>query len=202
MSEVIQLSDEWFALRAGKFTASKFKDLMEKETTAAHQNVVWGAAVERMTGLKMDSYCSPAMQRGIDLEPQARRAYEDFIMAPVTEVGIVIHPELDYVSCSPDGLIPGGMVEIKCMNVVNHGKALFSGQHAKDYKWQLQGQMMCCQKNWVDIVGFHPEYPPELRLAITRVERDEKMISELEARCISANEEVEKIVEQLKEKMK
>lgn len=201
MSSVVQLSPEWFALRAGKLTASNFKSLKAEKTTAAYQNLIWGCAVERMTGEKLDSYCSPAMQRGIDLEADARVAYENHVFATVEEIGIVIHPELDYVSCSPDGLVLDGLVELKCLNAANHGKALVKNQHAKDYKHQCQGQMWVCDKPWCDIVSYHPEFADGLQLAVCRVERDEEIIESLEVACIAANDEINEIIKQL-EKMK
>jgi putative phage-type endonuclease len=207
MTEVIQGSDEWFALRAGKLTASRFKDLMSKgrgsAPSAGRTNLVWDCAIERMTGRKMDSFTTAAMIRGQDLEPEARQAYEDQNFVTVEEVGFVLHPEHDFVSCSPDGYLGDiGLIEIKCPNAANHGKGLLNGQHAVDYKWQVQGQMWVCERAWCDMVSYHPEFPENLRLAIVRVERDEEMIEQLQEQCLQADLEINAIIEQLKEKMK
>lgn len=190
-----QGSEEWLALRAGKFTASRFSDMMAKlksgKPAQARENLIWDLVVERMTGRKMDSFQTAWMERGILLEGDARRAYEDENLVLVEEVPIVFHPMLDYVSCSPDGLVgDDGLVEIKCLTAANHGRALQKGQHARDYFWQVQGQMWITERAWCDVAAYHPDFPERFRLATVRVDRDEKAIAELEAECIAANEEV------------
>lgn len=202
MNNIIQGSPEWFALRAGKFTASKFSDLMATlrngNPAQSRENLIWDVAVERMTGRKMDSFQSGWMARGIELEPEARSQYEVANMTTVEEVGIVIHPAYPYVSCSPDGLVgDDGLVEIKCLTAANHGKALLHGKHADDYQWQVQGQMWITGRSWCDVVAYHPDFPIELQLATVRVERSDGLIADLEESCIKANEEVEKVIAQL-----
>ena len=56
-----------------------------------------------------------------------------------------------------------------------------------------------CEKAWCDATSYDPRYPQGLQLAITRVERDEKAIAELEAACIEANEEVNAMVSELQQ---
>jgi putative phage-type endonuclease len=190
-----QGSEEWQALRAGKFTASRFSDLMAKlkdgRPAQARENLIWELVVERMTGQKMQSFQSQWMERGILLESDARLAYENEMLVSVDEVPIVIHPTLDYVSCSPDGYVGDtGLLEIKCLTAANHGKALKFGTHAKEYALQVQGQMWITGRAWCDVVAYHPEFPERFRLAAVRVNRDENTIAELEAECIAANDEV------------
>lgn len=197
-----QRSEEWFSLRAGKFTGSRFADLMARTKSgpsAVRDNLIATLAVERITGTCVETYSNAAMQRGTELEPEARAAYEAHIGDLVLEVAWVQHPGLNFVGVSPDGLVgEDGLLEVKCPSAMaKHLGALRSGQHAVEYKWQLQGQMFVTGRQWVDAVSYDPRWPADMRLAITRVCRDEKAIEELEHACLLGNAEVEAIVKEL-----
>jgi putative phage-type endonuclease len=199
-----QGSPEWLAARAGKFSGSRFASVMARirngSPAAAYHNLIAELAVERIIGTCVETYCNAAMQRGLDLEPEARRAYEDRNLCAVDEVAFIRHPEYDFVSCSPDGMVDSsGMVEIKCpAAAAKHLDALLKGSHAVEYKWQLQGQLWVAQREWVDAVSYDPRYPEGAQLAIKRIERDEAAIKDLEAACIEANERVQEAVEQIR----
>ena len=198
---MIQGSDEWLALRCGKFTASRFSDLMARTKTgpsASRANLIALLAVERLTGKPAETYQNAAMARGTELEPEARIAYEQRIGTLVEESAFVVHPSLPYVGMSPDGMVgDDGLIEIKCPGAAKHIEALRRGAHAVDYRWQIQGQMWVSGRKWCDAVSYHPDFPEHLRLAITRVERDEIAIGELEKACIEAEAEVCAIVDEL-----
>jgi putative phage-type endonuclease len=197
-----QRSEEWFAMRAGKFTASRFADLMaatRSGTSTSRANLIATLAVERITGTCVETYSNGAMQRGTDLEPEARSAYETHAGVLVDEVAFVVHPTLPNVGVSPDGMVgPDGLVELKCpAAMAKHLAALRTGDHAKEYRWQLQGQLWVTGRQWVDAVSYDPRWPEHLQLAVVRVTRDEKAIAELEAACIAADAEVAALVEEL-----
>jgi len=202
-----QRTAEWFEKRAGKFTGSRFKSLMamtKSGPSTSRKNLITTLAVERITGTCMETYCNAAMQRGIDLEPLAREAYEDANMVAVEEVAFIQHPKYDFVSCSPDGMVgDDGMVEFKCPSAQDkHLQALLTGAHTVEYKWQLQGQLWVAGRSWVDAVSWDPRFPVGAQGATYRIERDEDMITKLEEACITADKEVEEIVQKLKLKMK
>ena len=197
-----QRDSAWFTARAGRFTASRFADLMattKSGPSTSRKNLIVQIAIERITGTTEDSYTNAAMQRGIDLEPEARMVYELTTGNVVEQVDFIQHPSLSFVGVSPDGLIgDDGMTEIKCPSAMSkHLDALRNGAHAVEYKWQIQGQLWVAEREWNDAVSYDPRFPEGKRLAIKRVWRDEKMIEQLEAECIAANEEVEQIVKEL-----
>lgn len=203
---LLQGSDEWLRARAGKFTASRASDLMAKTRSGAstsRANLLALLAVERITGQCVETYTNGAMQRGTELEPEARAAYEAHAGSLCEEVGIVVHPELDYVTCSPDGLVgDDGLLEIKCPQAMaKHLEALRSGSHAVEYRWQVQHQMMVTGRAWCDVVSYDPRWPEGLQLAITRVERDESAIEDLRAECEKAERELQRIVDELRERL-
>lgn len=192
------------AARCGRLTGSRFADVMnvikDGSPGANRRNLVTLLAVERLTRATVETFQNDAMRRGTELEPEARAAFEAHTGELVEVVGFIPHPVLDYVGVSPDGLLgDDGMVEFKCpANMAKHLEALRSNEHAKEYRWQLVGQLWVAEREWVDAVSYDPRFPEHLRLAICRVHRDEKAIKELAAECEKANDEIEAILSDLK----
>ena len=201
-----QRDDNWFRARAGKFTGSRFSELMAKTNngpSASRKNLITRLAIERLIGTCVETYSNFAMQRGIELEPEAIKAYEDENLVAVERVDFVDHPDFDFIGCSPDGFVgDDGLVEVKCpVAEAKHYEALRFGAHAVEYKWQLQGQLWVTDRAWVDAVSYDPRFSG-LELAITRVERDEAAIEELQAECIAAQDEVTEQLEWFTERRK
>lgn len=198
-----QGTPEWFAARCGKFTGSRFAELMaitKSGPSASRANLITTLALERLTGQPEQTYENDAMRRGKELEPIARGAYEAHTGDLVTEVGFIQHKDLSFVGVSPDGLLDDeGMVELKCpASQAKHLAYLRESAHALEYRWQVQGQLWVAGREWCDVTSFDPRFPDGLQLAIHRVNRDERAIKELHAACIKANEEVEAIVTDLR----
>jgi len=191
----MQGDSEWIQQRLGLLTASRFADLMAKTKTgpsASRKNLITRLTIERLTGCYMQTYQNDAMTRGIELEAEARKAYEDHQLVAVEQVDYIPHPDYWFVGCSPDGLVgTDGLVEIKSPSAeAKHYEALRYGSHAVEYKWQILGQLWVTGREWNDAVSYDPRFVGH-ELAIVRVYRDEKAITELEKECIAANEEIE-----------
>lgn len=181
-----QRSDEWFAARLGKVTASRIADVLMKTTTAGYQNYLSQLTCERLTGVVAETFTSTAVQHGTDTEPQARAFYEMETGAKVSEVGFIDHPKLPMAGASPDGLVGlGGLVEIKCPQPTNHIKALLGGAIARNYTLQMQWQMACTGRVWCDFVSFCPSLPLDMQLHVQRVAYDPAKIVEI-SNAISA----------------
>lgn len=201
---MIQGTQEWLSLRAGKFTGSRFADLMavtKSGPSASRANLIATLALERLTGEPEATFQNDAMRRGSELEPLARGAYEAHTGELVTCVAFLVHPSLPRCGVSPDGLLgDDGMIEIKCpASQAKHLAALRNGDHAHEYRWQIQGQLWVAQRKWCDAVSYDPRFPDGLQLAIVRVQRDEKAINELELACIKADAEVDALVSELQQ---
>lgn len=179
-----QRSDEWFAARIGKVTASRVADLMAKTRSgpsASRANYMAELICERLTGQRQEGFTSAAMQWGTDTEPQARAAYEFMTDAVVVETGLCLHPKEPEFGASPDGLVGDvGLLEIKCPNSAAHIETLLSGEAPSKYMPQMQAQMACTGRAWCDFVSFDPRLPADMQLFIKRVHRDEAFISTME----------------------
>lgn len=181
-----QRSDDWFTARLGKVTASKVKDVMAKgragAPSATRKNYMMRLLCERLTGRRDEGFTSVAMQRGTDLEPVARSAYEVGAGVMTVETGLILHPSIEGFGASPDGLVgSSGMLEIKCPNTAQHIAVIQSGAHDPQYEWQMLAQMACAGKDWVDFVSFDDRLPEPLQYACFRFHRDEERIRDMEA---------------------
>ena len=99
---------------------------------------------------------------------------------------------------SPDGLVgEDGLVEIKCPNTSTHIATLMADKAPSGYMAQMQWQMACTGRAWVDFVSFDPRMPEDMQLFIKRVPRDEKLIAEYEAEVVKFLAEVQETVDKL-----
>jgi len=200
-----QGSEEWFQQRLGKITASRVSDVMAKTRSgpaASRKNYMMELLCQRLTGQREEGYTNAAMQRGIDLEPVARSAYEIHSGLDVAESGFVLHPDYEFIGASPDGLVDGcGLIEIKCPNTAQHVACLRSGEPDKKYWWQMQCQMACTVRDWCHFVSFDDRLPEELQLFVANVKRDEQAISEMIDECLEFSGELESLIKELTIKM-
>jgi len=196
-----QGTPEWFAQRLGKVTASRVADIIAKTKTgvaASRGNYLAQLVAERLTGQAADSFKSGAMQHGTETEPMARMAYETETGQMVTEVAMIQHPKIEMAGASPDGIVgEDGLVEIKCPNTSTHIATLMADKAPSGYMAQMQWQMACTGRAWVDFVSFDPRMPEDMQLFIKRVPRDENLIAEYEAEVIKFLAEVQETVDKL-----
>ena len=187
-----QGTDEWFAARLGKVTASRAADVMTKKGSAARANLSAQLVLERLTNTKGDSFSSAAMQWGVDQEPFARAAYEAHSGVWVDTVGFVQHPTIERAGASPDGLVGhDGLVEIKCPNTATMIDTLLTGKVPSNYATQMQMQMACTGRAWCDYAVFDSRMPVKAQLFVKRVQRDQKFIDDLNKEIIAFLAEVE-----------
>jgi hypothetical protein len=145
--DLIQSTADWRLARVGSLGASRIHDVVScirSGRAASRASVLADLVCERLTGLPTEVYVTPAMQRGSELEPEARAAYELQRDVEVELVGLVRHPAIVGSHCSPDGLVgQSGLVEIKCPATRAHLAALLSGNVQERYADQCQWQMAC-----------------------------------------------------------
>lgn len=193
-----QRSDEWFAARIGKVTASRVADIIAKTKSGystSRTNYMAELVAERLTGFKGESYQNAAMQWGTLTEPVARAAYESATGVLVSETGFVPHPRIDQSGASPDGLVNNdGLIEIKCPFTATHLDFLIGDEIPEKYIIQMQWQMACTERMWCDYVSFDPRLPDRMKIKIKRVMRDATLISTLET-------EVQKFLAELSNKV-
>lgn len=203
MDNMEQRTDDWYAARLGKVTASSLYKVLAKTKTgygADRGNYMTQLVLERVTNSKADSYMNASMQWGVDQEPFARAAYEAATGVMVDEIGFVPHPTIEMAGASPDGLVGAdGMVEIKCPDSKTALECWLSENPVEGkYFAQMQWQMRCADRAWCDYVVFDPRMPLKAQLFVKRVERDDAWLETTEAEVIKFLAEVDAKVAALK----
>ena len=196
-----QRTNEWFAARLGKVTASRIADVTAKTKTgwgAGRKNYMAELVAERLTGTRNEGFTNAAMQWGTDTEPDAVAAYEFYQCATVEPVGFVDHPAISMTGASPDGLVgDDGLIEIKCPNTSTHLDTILTGNIDGKYIKQMQWQMACTGRKWCDFASYDPRLPEHLRLWTNRVSRDDAMITDLETMVRDFLSELETLIDKL-----
>lgn len=212
-----QRSDEWFAERAGKITASRMADVMtERErgefksgprkgqpkpqpknlTDYAHQ-----LAAERLTGLPRKQVKAAALTWGREVEPAAMAAYQAETGEIVEACGFIAHPEFDFIGASPDFLVGNeGGGEIKSPESAEiHLETLLNGLPSEHIA-QIQAGLWVTGRQWWDFVSYHPSFADQHRLYIQRVQRDEAYINGMQEACLLLEADVKNIINELNRK--
>jgi putative phage-type endonuclease len=200
-----QRTEEWFAARLGKVTASRVADVLAKiksGESASRKNYKMELVVQRLTGKAGESFTNAAMEWGTEQEPFARMAYEAHTGTFVKEEGFVDHPTIEGFGCSPDGIVGEGLIEIKCPNTANHIETVLENKAPSKYIPQMQCQMACTGAKFCDFVSFDPRLPEDLQLFVVRVERDQEYIDSMEVEVKQFLSEVLDLFNQLKARQK
>lgn len=201
-ADIIQGSPEWFDIKRAKVGASKIADMMSKgrgnAESAGRRNLKAKLICERLTGKTEETYTNAAMQWGVDNEEPAREVYEYKCDTEVDQVGFVDHPSIEYAGMSPDGLVgKDGLLEIKCPNTATHIDYMLAGVMPSEYVKQVQFQMACSGRLWCDFMSYDPRLGPDLQTFIVRVERDDELISQIEAEVVRLNLDIAQTIEKL-----
>ena len=198
---IVQGSPEWLAIRCGKVTASRVSDVVAETKSgwgASRANYMAELIAERLTGVPAERYRNAIMDRGTELEPEARSAYCFHANVDVREVGFIYHPTIHQSGCSPDGCIgDDGLVEIKCPNTANAIDTLLGEPIKKSYLFQIQWQMTCTGRKWCDFVSYDPRLPGSMCLFVRRVQRDNTIIADLEKKVVEFLAEIDAKVAEL-----
>jgi hypothetical protein len=174
----------WLEARKGIPTASEFHQIVTPKKLAASgtfTDYLYDLLAERIMGRpRMSELMVRSVIRGKELEPAARSYYEFSRNVTVEQVGFITNDE-GTVGASPDGLVgDDGLLEIKCPSDEGlHVRHMLTerGQSLEEkYGLQLQGQLWIAEREWVDVVSFHPEMPE----ACFRVVRRPEVIAALE----------------------
>ncbi len=190
--DIVQGSDEWVNVKLGKISASHFSEVLNKGS--GRKTYMYRLLGERLSGESYEAYSNKTMERGIEVESEARVHYEA-LYGPVQQVGFI--EQNDFVGCSPDGLVgDDGMIEIKCPFPSTHARYIIENKLPATYKSQVQGQLMVTERQWCDFVSFDPRVKSHPFWCI-RVYRDEDYIKELAVQTIIFTNELKKLIDKV-----
>jgi len=192
--EVLQNTPEWNQLKCGWIGASRIGDMMattKNGWAASRKNYFNELLAQRLTGRRTSRYVYSLNNR-LEMEPEARAAYEFYTGNEVVEVGFIPHPKIDRAGASPDGLVgKDGGLEIKCCDAGAHLAMIETGIIDSTYLYQCQFGMACSERPWWDFVAYHPDMPEELKFWTRRIERDDQLIERIENAVRDFDAEIE-----------
>lgn len=175
-----QGSPEWLAVKVGVASASGFDRLITAAMKPSSQADEYLAELigEWVTGKK--KYIKPTywMERGTNMEPEARSAYELITDDEVEQVGFIYKDRTKLVGCSPDGLVGSKGIEIKCPEDIMHVAYLVLGVCPKKYLAQVQGSIWVTGLYEWDFMSYYPEYEPFL-ITVKRDPKFQDALSEI-----------------------
>lgn len=191
-----QGSAEWFSCRAGIPTASEFATVMasgrDGGASKTRRTYMLKLAGEILTGQPSEGYSNAHMERGHEMEPEARDLYAFTRRADPQIVGFIRNGDK---GASPDSLIGvSGMLEIKTKLPHLHIDCLLRDEFPAEHKAQCQGALWVAEREWIDIAVYWPGLP----LFVKRATRDEEYIAKLSEAVDLFNEQLADVVEQVR----
>lgn len=175
---VEQGSPEWLKLRIEHpFTSSVATAI--GNAGKGLETLVLEKLGEKYSSANKDQLKTAHIDRGNELEPQARAIYELETGKNVEQVGFITNSKISPLGgVSPDGLVGNdGLVEIKSPSDKVYIEYLLSGKIDTGYMWQMQMQMLFSERKWCDYVVFNPNF--EKPIIIVRVNEDLEMQEKL-----------------------
>ena len=158
-----QRTEEWFIARKGHLTASQFGDWLTKTGKVADKACLTAASkcLAELAGYPdPPPFETDDMRRGVELEPEARDAFQIYTGLTVDQIGFA-KSKHGYFGCSPDGLILSGSagLEIKCPRPSKLIQYIANDELPEEYKPQVHGSMAVTgAKEW-HFFAYCPGFP-------------------------------------------
>ena len=181
--DMLQVSEEWFALRCGMLTASEMHNIitprMRPSKSAKMRAHAYDLLAQRMTGHIDPRYVSDDMLRGHDDELDAKLLYAERY-APVQECGFIVRDFGRFVrdvgrfriGYSPDGLVgEDGTIEVKGRRPKLQIETIVNGGMPAEYMVQVQTGLLVSGRKWCDFISYSPGLP----MVVYRIDEDEDM---------------------------
>jgi len=189
-----QGSPEWFAVRAGKPTASGFATVMAKGEGKTRRAYMLKLAGEILTGEPMEIYTNGNMDRGHEQEADARDRYAMMYDCEPQLVGFIEDTDLR-VGCSPDALI-GDCRVLEIKSALPHVQIdrLLKNKVPPEHVAQCQGNLLVSGRDSIDFVSHCPRLP----LFVIGAGRDESYLKNLRSELERFNDELAEVVEKVR----
>lgn len=180
-----QGTTDWLTQRIGVVTASNFSKVFTTagKVSTSRDGLINQLIAENLLQKPTETFKSEAMQRGNDLEGEARAVAELMLNVDIQEVGLIKMDDYE-IGCSVDGLFNDTGIEIKAPNASTHISYLRKGKLPTIYTQQVQGAMLILDLAEYWFLSYHPDLEPLL----IKVKRDDKLLKLAEPLLIETAE--------------
>lgn len=192
-----QNTDEWFQARIGSIGGSSIQSVCAKGSGKSRSTLMYRMVGEILSGQKYEGYYNKDMERGLELEPAARNAYEVVTGNEVEQVAMIRATQHKHES--PDGLVyKKGKIEIKCVIPSVHVETIHKNVTPSTYRKQIQWGLDISEREWCDFISYCPVIKQK-PIWIHKVFRDEKLIKTMHEEADIFIDEMLELVEKIKE---
>lgn len=155
-----QKTDEWFKLREGCVITGSNAKKVKGTGTAYLYELLAKATTEREEA----EIHTKHIDRGVELEPVARKEYEKVAGVKVKEVSFIRNGR---IGISPDGLVYSKtmkstlkkLLEIKCPDTPNHIRYILDNKIPSEHEDQIiHGFITCPDVDEIDFVSYDPKF--------------------------------------------
>lgn len=172
--DVEQGSSDWFDLRKGIPTASRFDMILTPKTekpSSSQKKLICELIGEIMSQIPpegVENFTNRAVRWGLQCEQEARRYYTLERGLELKNGGFCQADDRRF-GASPDSLIgEDGVLEIKCPQSDTQAEYLLDGELPSAYRCQVHGHLIVTGRKWCDFLSYSPGLPALL----LRVEPD------------------------------
>lgn len=184
-----QGSEEWLEFKKGKLSASNATPI--GANGSGLKTYCKTLALESI-GIESDHYVNDVINRGTELEPYGRMAYEFEYGVNIKEIGCISNDKYNNVVISPDGLIKNdGGCEIKARNNIKHFSLILGEKSEIPYN-QIQMSLLVSERKWWDFISFNPNLTNPL--FVQRIYPDIKYFEKLKTGFIEGNKLIKEYV--------
>lgn len=163
---LIQNTPEWLEYRKNKLMASEISSIMGSNPWK-NASDLWKDKLGMNPAIKMNA----AMQRGHDLEPEARKLFNELTLFEMIPC-VYESDKYPWAAASLDGMTECGtyILEIKCPKEKSHLECCASDTIAPYYIDQCQHQLMVTGAKMCYYFSYRPEWYP--KYAIVEIKPD------------------------------
>jgi hypothetical protein len=201
---VEQTSDAWDELRRCRITGSRLGDACADKQSKRYKKLRQRLILET-SGAIVPEPDGPWFDHGREMEPRAIGAYEYRYGQPILHNIMLISHKHNWLSVSPDGMLHDFSEghEFKCRKIYNVYKAVrdtairaeregkYKHMAPAEHRHQIQGAMWVTGlEYWWYCNYFEDSRSGDRKLHRALIRRDNKMIAEMERRCVQLMNEV------------
>lgn len=189
--EELQRTERWQLERLGRFTGSKFGELMKLSQSpkpSAKDPLDWGqskwlfnfgktaltyikiTAAQRVSGVYRSIEGLPQFEHGHKYEPEAIAYLESFLEIKISPQPFIKFDFMPYAGASPDGsfVMDGHLVgvEVKSHDLSKHIDCFTEPVvYGHDHFWQCTGEMEALNCNKLVYASYNPDMPENCKMA-------------------------------------
>ena len=158
--DILQGSEEWYAIRCGLLTASEMKHIITPKKLEYAENDKEKTHLYELLAQRINKYVEPTyvgddMLRGQSEESYARETYHEKY-AKVEICGFVTNDKWGFtLGCSPDGLVgTEGGIECKGRRQKFQTETIIADAMPDEFKIQVQAALLITERPWWEFISY------------------------------------------------